>query len=346
MLNTLNTLLNQVLKTNNENYTEGADNIDKCYSKFSVLSQENNNAFQVFYYLFPNESCQEQNMDEFWFIKYKKDLIYDEYDFCIDLLNTLNDSTDEISFQNNVKNISKKFGNYKSFFKYFSIIKDHGENLLSINAYFTKDSDFFRDFLDVHVLSENIQTPLFIEIIKDIFKDDHIEYEDKIVELESEIESLKARIESLNERVEKIELKGTIEICFKYLYKVLSSKFKEVKKSDNLSDQIEQILIILKKPEFKEYNFIVKFIDSVVNNKLFPLNNATKDYPRNLGDIKKILQSYYDDDLNPVVNFFSIFPKMKEFININIINYSNPDNADKEFQKLVRYEKAYSQIFG
>jgi CRISPR/Cas system CSM-associated protein Csm2 small subunit len=54
-----------------------------------------------------------------------------------------------------------------------------------------------------------------------------------------------------------------------------------------------QVKKILSKPQFKEYEFITKFIDVIDFNKLDPLNKMTHDSSqtkRNFSNIKKFLQ--------------------------------------------------------
>ena len=81
----LNRLLNKVLGSKEVNYTDGVDNLNKCRETFRKSLGEDEIKLKVFFYFFPN-SKQEQNSTNFWFIKYKNEEPYNEYNFSIDLL--------------------------------------------------------------------------------------------------------------------------------------------------------------------------------------------------------------------------------------------------------------------
>ena len=114
----LNDLLNQLLKTSGENYAHSKDNIYKCFDAFSKLSLMDEICLEVSMYLFPFCSFVEKNEDCFWFMKYKNDKIYDEFDFAIDLIKTyilyISDKEPK-PFESRIKESIKKFGAYKFF---------------------------------------------------------------------------------------------------------------------------------------------------------------------------------------------------------------------------------------
>jgi len=135
--------------------------------KFSA--QEDDISVKVFLYFFPIDSKIEKNKDEFWFLKYKDDKKYDEYDFAEDLLKNyaeyLSDKN-KINFENRLKPILLKFGNYKLFTLYIFNMLEYGDYFMSTVAYFTKDSSFYQEALNIFILPENIQTEGFIQSLK------------------------------------------------------------------------------------------------------------------------------------------------------------------------------------
>ena len=168
-MESLNELLNKVLETSNENYTKGKENIKKCFNLFSVSSEKDDIALTIFTYFFPFNSNLEKNAEEFWFIKYRRTEIYDEYDFAIDLLKNyaqyLSDRKSK-SFDLKITEITKQFGNYKFFSKYLSIVQGNVDILMATVAYFTKENFYFQQTFGLNVLPQDIQTNKFIDELK------------------------------------------------------------------------------------------------------------------------------------------------------------------------------------
>ena len=80
-----NELFNLVLRTINENNIN-KENVKKCKEILQKLSEKDEIALKVYLYFYPEDSPLEEKDDEFWFIKFKNDTIYDDYDFVLDLL--------------------------------------------------------------------------------------------------------------------------------------------------------------------------------------------------------------------------------------------------------------------
>ena len=422
----INKLFNQIFKTSEENYVDGNNAISNCRKKFSA--QEDDISVKVFLYFFPIDSKIEKNKDEFWFLKYKDDKEYDEYDFAEDLLKNyaeyLSDKN-KINFENRLKHILLKFGNYKLFTLYIFNMLEYRDNLMSTVAYFTKDSSFYQEALNIFILPENIQTEGFIQSIKDLIekkikylekteglqkqiellkekseikqnKEEDLQkqinelskqmlYNDKniaaqlkalkeeklqtdsqikalkeeklqtdsqikalkeekihtdsqikalkeeilhtdsqintlkeeklqtdsqintlkeeklqadckleilmtnknnqdnqikklsfqIEELKKENKDLKNDMVELQTRMDKIDLRDTIKLCIKYLYKVLKSHFNEMREVYYFWDEIKEIKRILKRNEFKKFHYINDFIEDLDFTSLNPLNTAT-----------------------------------------------------------------------
>ena len=67
-----------------------------------------------------------------------------------------------------------------------------------------------------------------------------------------EIQDLKAEIKEHNIKFDEINLRDTIKMYFRYLYKMLKSLFeKELDDAYNFWGQIKAIKVLLKKPLFK-----------------------------------------------------------------------------------------------
>ena len=366
----INKLFNRIFKTSEENYVDGNNAISNCRKKFSA--QEDDISVKVFLYFFPIDSKIEKNKDEFWFLKYKDDKKYDEYDFAEDLLKNyaeyLSDKN-KINFENRLKLILLKFENYKLFTIYIFNMLEYGDYLMSTVAYFTKDSSFYQEALNIFILPENIQTEGFIQSIKDLIakkikylekteglqkqiellkekseikqnKEEDLQkqinelskqmlYNDKniaaqlkalkeeklqtdsqikalkeeklqadckleilmtnknnqdnqikklsfqIEELKKENKDLKNDMVELQTRMDKIDLRDTIKLCIKYLYKVLKSHFNEMREVYYFWDEIKEIKRILDRNEFKQFHYINDFIEDLDFTSLNPLNTAT-----------------------------------------------------------------------
>ena len=97
-------------------------------------------------------------------------------------------------------------------------------------------------------------------------------------------------METMEERLEKIDLRDTVKMSLRYIYKVLYSKFSnKMQYVTKIWEQIREIEKILSKPEFQRYSFISKFINVINFTKLVNLNNVTHDsnQTRNFENIKK-----------------------------------------------------------
>ena len=94
--------------------------------------------------------------------------------------------------------------------------------------------------------------------------------------MEGEIKALKKdsiekekKIGEMNERLEQIDLRDTVKLSIRYLYKVFLSKFpSEVNFTEKIWEQIDEVKKILSKPEFKDFCFIPEFIDMITFDKL------------------------------------------------------------------------------
>ena len=131
--------------------------------------------------------------------------------------------------------------------------------------------------------------------------------------LENDEIKLKDDIAELQNRVDKIELRDTIKLCIKNLYKILSSKFKGMKEVNSSWEEIEEIKKILSQDEFKQFQYINDFIDDIDFIGLNPLNTTTHNSSLKKGkieDSKKYLDNNFIMNYNKVVQFFKKLPNI------------------------------------
>lgn len=142
--NKLYSSLNEVLKHSGTN--ANLDIYIKLFNNLVFNNKDDNIILHMFLYFFPFDNCMEQNKDCFWFENYRKEGVFTEYDFAIELLDLFNDylktkSTD--SFNNRIKLIVEKLGDYKNVRNFVKLINSHADLFVWIVAYLTKDNKYF-----------------------------------------------------------------------------------------------------------------------------------------------------------------------------------------------------------
>ena len=144
-------------------------------------------------------------------------------------------------------------------------------------------------------------------------KDNREKIEARLKVLENDEIKLKDDIAELQNRVDKLELRDIIKLCIKNLYKILSSKFKEMKEVNSSWEEIEEIKRILSQDEFKQFQYINDFIDDIDFIGLNPLNTTTHNSSLKKGKIedrKKYLDNNFIMNYNKVVQFFKKLPNI------------------------------------
>lgn len=205
----LNRLLNKVLGSKEVNYTDGVDNLNKCRETFRKSLGEDEIKLKVFFYFFPN-SKQEQNSTNFWFIKYKNEEPYNEYNFSIDLLKCYDEYlTDKNSknFDSKIRVAAEKFKSYKYFNQFFEVTEKYVDILMAIKAYFTKDIIYFQETFDLITMDEKIQTPTFIQKIIKSLNNKKI-----VVDLMNRINDMEKCNQKLFENLEKLNQANSAKI--------------------------------------------------------------------------------------------------------------------------------------
>ena len=172
----------------------------------------------------------------------------------------------------------------------------------------------------------------------------------QITGLQEDKRQLTEQMQQIQIRADKIELRDTLEIYVKYLYKILKTNFKEMKEVNHFWDEIKEIKKILIMDKFKKFNYIDKFINDLYFTKLNTLNTSAHDSSvknRKIKDIKKYLIENASTDYDKVVNFFESLPHVYEFIDLFIMFHKNHSDAELEFEtKKITFSEVYNQIFG
>ena len=169
------------------------------------------------------------------------------------------------------------------------------------------------------------------------------------IEMETKIITLENQVKVMNERLNKIDIRDTLKMSFRYLYKVLFSKYpNDMRIETKVWNQIDEVQKMLSKPQFKRFQFISEFLDILQFHNLEHFNHAAHDSSqdkRNFGNIKKYFQEYSQKDLNPVVEFFEQLPQINKFINLNLLLFKEPEKIDEKFQENITYAEIYSKVF-
>lgn len=169
------------------------------------------------------------------------------------------------------------------------------------------------------------------------------------IEMETKIITLENQVKVMNERLNKIDIRDTLKMSFRYLYKVLFSKYpNDMRIETKVWNQIDEVQKMLSKPQFKRFQFISEFLDILQFHNLEHFNHAAHDSSqdkRNFGNIKKYFQEYSQKDLNPVVEFFEQLPRIDKFINLNLLLFKEPEKIDEKFQENITYAEIYSKVF-
>jgi len=233
----LNELLNQALGKNNENYIN-KEGMKKCKDVLEKLSKTDEPALALFLYLYPIFSPLIEE-EKFWFIKFKNDNVYDEYDFALDFLNCYikyKSHKDKKTFESDIISKISSFKNYKLIGSLFSEVKNSDEKIKATISYITKDPTFFHGTYELMTPPENIQTASFILDIKK-----YIEHKRALLNLEKCLKMVQLysdklqKTEILNQNLitEKTNLRKDNE---KFLSRLnqLESEYKNLKNDNNI----------------------------------------------------------------------------------------------------------------
>ena len=332
----------------------------------------------------PKENTKEQNVeDKFWFQKYNVSDDYNEYQFAVDLINIYSNYKNNKSkeqFYSNIKMLVDKFGDYKMISSFVDLVKEKVDLFEFIVSYLIQDKDYFVSFFkfNLKTIPDDIQNQSFydklefkLEKLKNEeltqkmeefdkkLKEQSTQHDKKINELNSKhdkkIDQLNLKITELNnnvvelsKRIDKIELRDTIKMSYRYLYNILYYGLTPNKKyQKNFWEQLSEIKNILSETKFKQYNYLLAFIDDIEFGVVSQLNSEahSPNKYRKIENINKYLQKSCKADLQKVVDFFKSMPNINDFIDLNILYYHNPQKAESEFKQNNNYNEIYKQLF-
>ena len=193
----LNLLLNQALSTKDKNYTS-EDGLKICHDTLEKIAEKDKNALILFLYLFPISSpSAETNAKEFWFMKYKIDKNYNEYEFAIDLLKSYIQYLTDKNYENFEKEIVKKialFKNVKFIANFFSVVNKYDHKIIATISYITRDSSYFAKEFEIKEVPENIQNISFIKKIQN-----YLEQKNTLLLLNKSLDIIKIYREEVEE---------------------------------------------------------------------------------------------------------------------------------------------------
>ena len=332
----------------------------------------------------PTENTKEQNVeDKFWFQKYNVSDDYNEYQFAVDLINIYSNYKNNKSkeqFYSNIKMLVDKFGDYKMISSFVDLVKEKVDLFEFIVSYLIQDKDYFVSFFkfNLKTIPDDIQNQSFydklefkLEKLKNEeltqkmeefdkkLKEQSTQHDKKINELNSKhdkkIDQLNLKITELNnnvvelsKRIDKIELRDTIKMSYRYLYNILYYGLTPNKKyQKNFWEQLSEIKNILSETKFKQYNYLLDFINDIEFGVVSQLNSEahSPNKYRKIENINKYLQKSCKADLQKVVDFFKSMPNINDFIDLNILYYHNPQKAESEFKQNNNYDEIYKKLF-
>ena len=173
-------------------------------------------------------------------------------------------------------------------------------------------------------------------------------HDKKIDQLNLKITELNNNVVELSKRIDKIELRDTIKMSYRYLYNILYYGLTPNKKyQKNFWEQLSEIKNILSETKFKQYNYLLAFIDDIEFGVVSQLNSEahSPNKYRKIENINKYLQKSCKADLQKVVDFFKSMPNINDFIDLNILYYHNPQKAESEFKQNNNYDEIYKKLF-
>ena len=287
--NKLYTSLNQVLKHSGANA-----NLNIYKNLFNNLVINNNDdiiIFHMFLYFFPFDNCMEQNKDCFWFEKYRKEGVFTEYDFAIELLDSFNDYLKIKSsdlFNERIKLIVKKLGDYKNVRNFLRLINPHANLYVWIVAYLTKDNKYFQLISEKqNIIPKEFQNDQWIINVGNLL----LEKSFNFYSLENA--QLMEKINSIHNLID-LKDKNNIIIFDKLKDEIQSVKEKEnenEKKISSLKSEIKDLHERVEKIELRDtIKISMTYLYNILHNKMNSSGKKMEKYTDKLDEMLEILK--------------------------------------------------------
>ena len=309
----INSLLNIILDTK-KNYSN-AEGLIKCRSNLEKLSKEDNAILILYLYFFPIYTPLETNKEEFWFIKFKSEKNYNEYDFAKDLLNCVIQYLPEKNykkFETEVKEKIKLFKNKKLIETFYEVVKDHEESIIATISFITKDTTYFRGTFELTVSPDQIQK---IKFIKDVRN--YLDYKKSLLNLQKALDMIQIYSKELaKEKSDNKQFKDEIIGLKKSINDLerknngLEQSFNEIKRI-NAQIKIENAQIKIENDQIKIENAQIK-----IENAQIKIENA---------QIKR--------NVNDIINENDNFKDKIEKMDLTIKNMKEKSSNDEEMIK-------------
>ena len=143
-------------------------------------------------------------------------------------------------------------------------------------------------------------------------------HDKKIDQLNLKITELNNNVVELSKRIDKIELRDTIKMSYRYLYNILYYGLTPNKKyQKNFWEQLSEIKNILSETKFKQYNYLLAFIDDIEFGVVSQLNSEAHS-PNKYRKIENI-NKYYKNHVRPISKRLLIFLKVCQILMILLI---------------------------
>ena len=337
--------------------------LKNCFSEIVKINPSDNLIQDIIHYFYPTAVSQEQNQEKkFWFQKYENQQFYTEYNFAFDMLIILQNYLANKDQKNAIKKIEllkDKFKSYKNVDYYLYLTASKKLNvLIHLTAFFQKDLKYFKDFYNIEIdLNQDLTNS---EHLEEIFCDITISERElrtykEMNQMKQNIKELldykawsESKISEMDTKLEKIYLRDTLKYSIKYIYRLFFNKFfngQEFK--TNIYEEIFSLKEVLKRPEFKNYNFLSEFLDSVEFGDLAKLNKVAHSplNERNF-DIIKLYVDNKNTYLNKVIYFLKTLPGINDYINLEIDFYANKDLLEEKIDENFNFENIYDEVIG
>lgn len=307
-------------------------NLDKYKDLFNNLIYNNMNdiiIFHIFLYFFPFDNCMEQNKDCFWFENYRKEGVFTEYNFAIELLDIFDEYLKKKStdlFKAHIKLVVEKLGDYKNVRNFVKLIPH--ENLYAwIVAYLTKDNEYFQLISDKqNIIPKEFQKDQWIINVGNLLLEKtynfyYLENARLINKNNSILSTIELKdkknqiiIDKLVEEIHSVKNENENKI------KTLQNKLDEVQKTNSsLENGLKDLKERVAKIELRDtIKFSMTYLYNILHYKFNSSEEKKDKYSDKLNEMLKILE-----DKKP--RKFNLLKSFIEDIQFGVINKLNKE---------------------